>query len=564
MVSECEQYQVDVCGLCGGDGTSCDVVRGTFSRPVLSVGYHKILEIPAGAQRIRVQETPKTRNYLALRTHTGQSIINGNWVIDRPGIFHAAGTEFKYRRPNEIRSRTGESITALGPTDQELHLFVIYQQPSPTVHYEYIMSRAIVINSHTHSAVLPLAETHENEVPENGAIDNSGGGAYPNQVPSEPMTSQPLPPYSWVPTTATPCSVTCGTEEDCNSQPCPAFWDVGEWSECSKTCGPGFQHRQVLCRQTQGRHGNHTVTVAKQLCDHTETPETTVSCQLKICSEWQIRSAWTECSVPCGVGQRSREVVCVDNLGDVVEDEECNMALKPQHLQNCDMGTCATSWFYSHWSHRCSADCGVGRRSRSVVCLRSQGSSLPLDGCDDDKPEGETMCDLGPCTQRLEWYTGPWGQCSSDCGNGTQSRGLVCVFRNDSQFDVTSESNCSHLPRPPTTQTCHVKNCGAQWYTTDWSTCSRSCEGGYRVREVRCLGDDLTPSDGCDPEVTPARREECNTHICEPEIDESCKDLYYNCVVVVQARLCVYQYYQTACCASCSRATRKDTRPGLR
>lgn len=42
-------------------------------------------------------------------------------------------------------------------------------------------------------------------------------------------------------------------------------------------------------------------------------------------------------------------------------------------------------------------------------------------------------------------------------------------------------------------------------------------------------------------------------------VDESCMDLYYNCVVVVQAHLCVYSYYRTTCCASCSRVTQRDT-----
>lgn len=47
--------------------------------------------------------------------------------------------------------------------------------------------------------------------------------------------------------------------------------------------------------------------------------------------------------------------------------------------------------------------------------------------------------------------------------------------------------------------------------------CSRSCEGGYRVREVRCLADDMTQSAGCDPALIPEEREECNTHPCVPE-----------------------------------------------
>lgn len=70
-------------------------------------------------------------------------------------------------------------------------------------------------------------------------------------------------------------------------------WDIGEWSECSKTCGLGMQHRQVLCRQV---YANRTLNVHTSHCRHLERPETASSCQLKICSEWQIRSEWTSVS----------------------------------------------------------------------------------------------------------------------------------------------------------------------------------------------------------------------------------------------------------------------------
>lgn len=594
-VEDCGGLRADVCGVCAGDGSSCELFSGTRFLSGLSVGYHKFLDIPSGAQRIKIRETQKTSNYLALKTANGEFVINGNWVIDRPGDFYAAGTKLTYKRPNEISSRAGESITAPGPTNQELHLFVIYQQPNPTVYYEYILPRVHIIDvysdTYSYSSELPL-ESHELfPGPEISTDENSMSSPHPNQVPLDPVTSKPLPLYSWVAMTTTSCSVSCGTGirqvlfrceekatqttvpddlcthahhpgpriEGCQLQPCPAFWDVGEWSECSKTCGPGYQHRQVICRQTQGHRGNSTVVVPTSFCDVTDMPETTTVCQLKICSEWQIRSEWTECSVPCGVGQRSREVVCVDNLGDVVLDEECNMALRPQDLQNCDKGVCASSWFYSLWSDRCSADCGEGSRSRLVVCMMSQTNSLPLDNCkEEDKPDKLMPCDLGPCTQRVEWYTGPWGQCSSECGNGTQDRGVVCVLQNNDQLEVTSDDSCSHLPRPPSAQICNLKSCSAQWYMTDWSSCSRSCDGGFRVREVRCLQEDLTFSQDCDPLLEPAKQEECNTQTCTPQIDDSCRDMYYNCVVVVQARLCVYSYYRTTCCASCSRVGQKD------
>lgn len=41
--------------------------------------------------------------------------------------------------------------------------------------------------------------------------------------------------------------------------------------------------------------------------------------------------------------------------------------------------------------------------------------------------------------------------------------------------------------------------------------------------------------------------------------DEKCKDKYFNCNVVVQARLCVYDYYKKACCASCARVVQRHS-----
>lgn len=40
---------------------------------------------------------------------------------------------------------------------------------------------------------------------------------------------------------------------------------------------------------------------------------------------------------------------------------------------------------------------------------------------------------------------------------------------------------------------------------------------------------------------------------CSVSSDSGCLDQYYNCLVVVQARLCIYPYYTSICCASCSR-----------
>ncbi|KAI5941621.1 Thrombospondin type-1 domain-containing protein 4 [Manis javanica] len=611
---------VDKCGVCGGDNTGCQVVSGVFKHAFTSLGYHRVVEIPQGATKINITEMYKSNNYLALRSRSGRSIINGNWAIDRPGKYEGGGTMFTYKRPNEISSTAGESFLAEGPTNEILDVYMIHQQPNPGVHYEYVIMGA--------NAISPQVPPHRRPgEPFNGQLVTEGrsqdegeekedeeqkedlhGGApeiftpesaqtfpirhpdrFPSRRPDNMMPPQPARrsrDHNWKQLGTTECSTTCGKgsqypifrcvhrntheevpesycdssmkptpeEEPCNIFPCPAFWDIGEWSECSKTCGLGMQHRQVLCRQV---YANRSLTVQPYRCQHLEKPETTSTCQLKICSEWQIRTDWTSCSVPCGVGQRTRDVKCVSNIGDVVHDEECNMKLRPNDIENCDMGPCAKSWFLTEWSERCSAECGAGVRTRPVVCMTNHVSSLPLEGCGNNRPAEATPCDNGPCTGKVEWFAGSWSQCSIECGSGTQQREVICVRKNTDTFEVLDPYECSSLERPPSQQSCHLKPCGAKWFNTEWSMCSKSCQGGFRVREVRCLSDDMTLSNLCDPQLKPEEKESCNPQDCVPEVEETCKDKYYNCNVVVQARLCVYNYYQTACCASCTRAANR-------
>ncbi|XP_060138592.1 thrombospondin type-1 domain-containing protein 4 isoform X2 [Zootoca vivipara] len=604
---------VDKCGICGGDNTACQVVSGVFKHTLTNLGYHKIVEIPEGATKINITEMSKSNNYLALRSRSGRSIINGNWAIDRPGRYEGGGTMFTYKRPNEISSTAGESFLADGPTNEILDVYMIHQQPNPGIHYEYIIPGPNVISPQVplhrrpgepFNGQLDVTETVNYEEKdlhgETGTHMGQPVGTFPviqpgrfpshqpdNQVPAA-QPARRSREHNWKQVGMTECSATCGKgsqypifscvnrnsheevsesycdtstkptpeEEACNTFPCPAFWDIGEWSECSKTCGLGMQHRQVLCRQI---YANRTLTVQSHHCHHLEKPETTSTCQLKICSEWQIRTEWTSCSVPCGVGQKTRDVKCVSNLGDVVDDEECNMKLRPNDIENCDMGPCAKSWFLTEWSDRCSAECGSGVRTRSIICMTNHISSLPLEGCGHNRPPETTPCDNGPCLGKVEWFAGSWSQCSIECGRGTQQREVICIRKTESSFDMLSPEECSFLERPPSQQTCYLKPCGAKWFSTEWSTCSKSCEGGFRVREVRCLSDEMTPSSRCDSQLKPEEKEQCNTQDCIPEIDENCKDKYYNCNVVVQARLCVYTYYKTACCTSCLRVANRQS-----
>lgn len=51
-------------------------------------------------------------------------------------------------------------------------------------------------------------------------------------------------------------------------------------------------------------------------------------------------------------------------------------------------------------------------------------SSLPLEGCGNNRPAEATPCDNGPCTGKVEWFAGSWSQVSG--WNQTQ---CVCLFQ---------------------------------------------------------------------------------------------------------------------------------------
>ncbi|XP_073466939.1 ADAMTS-like protein 4 isoform X2 [Aquarana catesbeiana] len=607
---------LDTCGVCGGDGSTCKFITGTFKDTNVPIGYHKILEIPKGATQISIRELTWSPNYLALRNRAGKSIVNGNWAVDPPGKYEAGGTAFIYNQPSRDEQE-GESFTAPGPTSEALDVYMIFQQDNPGVSFQYFIASPPSSDIPGHVPNVPQQEHGpQRSVPSIDSVPQTNPRGHPveRHLVPPPQARPPPPPrpagtlqrnvripplpappthywpeqpqFFWRRAGNTPCSVTCGKgfwypvyqcvsrssldevseeecdlsnkpfpqEEACNTQPCPAFWDIGNWSVCSRTCGPGIQHRQVLCRQI---YANRTTMVHPQRCGHLPKPNVTQTCQLRICSQWEIQSNWSTCSVMCGVGQRTRHVRCISSQGDEVGDGECSNRLRPRTNEACDMGPCVRSWFHNEWSSTCSSECGMGIQRRSVFCLSSSASDESQESCGGTKPSDMRVCNSGPCERIVKWYTGPWSECSADCDEGSQRRDVICISKLGTEFNVTDPSECAHLDKPTGLQSCNAGSCGSRWFTSPWSTCSQSCLGGLQVREVRCLTADKSFSQLCDLDSKPDEKKTCNTQPCSAVLDENCRDRYHNCAVVVQARLCVYAYYKQACCSSCSHSLQR-------
>lgn len=637
---------IDKCGVCGGKESSCRKVTGSFQNVTVPLGYYKILDIPPGATFINITERRASPNYLAMRSGTGASVVNGRWAVDPPGDYQAGGTTFTYTRPRaqaDGEEERGESLRAPGPTTTQLQLYIIFHKENPGIDYEFYIpvekeaererltererevprerprerepARAPLRSPLTVSVEDPLPAPPPISVPSFPSSSSSSSSVFsppssdrwtpgrsrtrssaPNRnariPPRTDLPPDTQPPFVWRRGGLTECSASCGKgfqnriilcinrhtdeevpdrkcdsaakpvpeEEPCNTFPCPPFWEASSWSECSVSCGPGMQQRQLQCRQS---FGNRSTMVHPQRCANLTPPESTQACQLSVCSHWEVSSDWSTCSVDCGVGRRTRSVRCVSDQGSEVNEKECNSRIRPRGTEECNMGPCVTNWYFTDWSNTCSAPCGPGVQKREVVCLTRGGvrEGGGAGDCVGDKPAEMKACNGGPCVPTTIWYSSPWTQCNVPCGNGTQRRDIICVQRMGNDFSVVPVSECAHLDKPAAVQECEMGECEPQWFTTEWSACSRSCGKGLQMREVRCLTPNKKHSQECDLDTKPAQEQICNTIPCSPQVaDENCRDRRHNCVMVVQARLCVYSYYKTNCCASCTQSAQRAKR----
>ncbi|CAL1525964.1 unnamed protein product [Lymnaea stagnalis] len=366
----------------------------------------------------------------------------------------------------------------------------------------------------------------------------------------------------------------------CNNQPCEPSWDLGEWSQCSVTCGRGLQKRVVECKQRISH--KLTISVSSTNCPQPQ-PQSRQYCQLEPCFTWKA-AEWGKCSADCGFGQRTRNVKCVNTQDKVVSDSLCTHT-KPTVEEICDMGSCASGWFHTRWSSDCSAECGKGHYSRQVYCSAADGAKLDEKKCGKkNKPREHKSCkSKKPCGGL--WFTGPWSQCNVSCGPaGFRHRDVFCIKQHGSTVKhIVKEHNCAKEDKPSPTEACGpFPECKPQWFMTGFSHCSKSCGIGVKIREVKCLNSNHQPSPDCDKSKRPDRRQPCNMEPCISnflelsetplstineaiQMDRSavatsaghtaCTDSQSSrwCQLVKQARLCHYSHYKNICCQTCRK-----------
>ena len=204
-------------------------------------------------------------------------------------------------------------------------------------------------------------------------------------------------------------------------------------------------------------------------------PACPIDCQV---SDWK---PWSECSVTCGDGSKSREreVSIPAEFGG----EECPLLIESD---SCTNGPCAVDCKLTEWSEWEPAECptcggGQQGRKRSVETEAQHGG----EECD-PKMDDLRVCENSPCPVDcvLEPLP-PWPDCTVTCGGGTQTR-----TRGIAQEAEHGGTECDAAALEPETQPCNTDECPipsqdcqlTQW--TEWSAseCSTTCGEGHLTR----------------------------------------------------------------------------------
>ncbi|NWU13860.1 PPN protein, partial [Cephalopterus ornatus] len=372
----------DKCLQCGGDGTTCYGVKGTFDVTSLPKGYNQIFIIPMGATSIQVKEVMPSRNFLAVKNVQGAYYLNGHWTIDFSRALQVASTVLHYDRGSE-GDLAPELLHAQGPTTEPLVIELIIQEPNTGIQYEYYLPLQGQASSYSWS----YSSWSE--------CSSECGGGFQSRLVFCTIDNEIYPDYMCRNKPQPDNNRTCG------DQACPQTkrWKTGEWGSCSATCGGGTQTRSVYCMAFDGQSSQGVVDNAECMT-FAQQPRSSQPCNVRQCATWST-GPWSECSASCGEGVQTRTITCKTQQGSQAQDFACLMEPKPSATQPCLKENCIQEigWHVGDWG-LCSKSCDSGIRTRQVICADGDSKFYSPETCKAIQPEKPATlgnCNMQPC-----------------------------------------------------------------------------------------------------------------------------------------------------------------------
>uniref|UniRef100_A0A7N8WYW2 ADAMTS-like 3 n=1 Tax=Mastacembelus armatus TaxID=205130 RepID=A0A7N8WYW2_9TELE len=555
----------DNCGVCAGDGSTCRLVRGQalpHLTPEQCRCLTNVLEVPVGSRFLRISAKGPDLISVSLQGRKEETslVSTGSYVIGNTSLDYQRVTDRQTLRTHGPLNADYIIKMKYGGSKGTVVQFLYYQPIryqwretdffpcSVTCGGGYQMNSAECIDIRSNQT---LSEHHCNNYPEN---------------------TKPKPKLKEC--NMDPCLESDGFKEVMpydHFQPLPR-WEQGPWTQCSVSCGEGWQERSVLCVE-EDTHGQFSQ-VEEWKCTHSPRPVIQQICNTFACPQW-VAMEWSQCTATCGRGLRYRVVLCIDHRGQHIGG--CEASLKPHIKEDCLVpiachrpreslpveakvpwlkqaheleehrtATEEPTFVPGPWSP-CSTTCGFGRQTREVKCrvllsFTKTEVDLPEEECGKDRPQLERPCNQGLCpkvpaissgiqdhgtpyiqTEELySWDYRGFTACSATCAAGKQTAVVRCVNRK--RGEEVEDSQCDSSSRPPVMiRICNPEPCPPRWEVTSWTGCSASCGVGIQTRSVFCMRllsmdqqNILTVSEEECREFKPAILQPCNQVDCPP------------------------------------------------